>query len=98
MKQSSLHHPLTTPDPRGGKSWEFCGSIHPSVTAAEVSAALLFVIPSAAEFPATPLRDSPRVRFSVRENRMKLANATNLNRKFGKPRDLLCALPTRNCF
>ena len=23
---------------------------------------------------------------------MKLANATNTNRKFGKPRDLLCAL------
>jgi hypothetical protein len=34
----------------------------------------------------------PRVRFSVGENRMKLANATNTNRKFGKPRDLLCAL------
>jgi hypothetical protein len=34
----------------------------------------------------------PRVRFSVGENRMKLANATNPNRKFGKPRDLLCAL------
>jgi hypothetical protein len=28
------------------------------------------------------------VRFSVGENRMKLANATNTNRKFGKPRDL----------
>ena len=28
---------------------------------------------------------------------MKLANATNTNRKFGKPRDLLCALPERNC-
>jgi hypothetical protein len=34
----------------------------------------------------------PRVRFSVGENRMKLANATNTNRKFGKPRDPLCAL------
>jgi hypothetical protein len=32
----------------------------------------------------------PRVRFSVGENRMKLANATNTNRKFGKPRDLQC--------
>jgi hypothetical protein len=31
---------------------------------------------------------NPRVRFSVGENRMKLANATNTNRKFGKPRDL----------
>jgi hypothetical protein len=36
----------------------------------------------------------PRVRFSVGENRMKLANATNLNRKFGKPRDLQFSFPT----
>ncbi len=28
---------------------------------------------------------------------MKLANATEIHRKFGKPRDLLCALPQRNC-
>ncbi len=28
---------------------------------------------------------------------MKLANATNLNRKFGKPRDLLCAFPALKC-
>jgi hypothetical protein len=28
---------------------------------------------------------------------MKLANATNTNRKFGKPRDLPCASPERNC-
>jgi hypothetical protein len=34
------------------------------------------------------------VRFSVGENRMKLANATNLNRKFGKPRDLQFSFPT----
>jgi hypothetical protein len=28
---------------------------------------------------------------------MKLANASNTNRKFGKPRAPLCAPPKRNC-
>ena len=35
----------------------------------------------------------PRVRLSLKERRMKSANATNFNGKFGgaKPRDLQCA-------
>ena len=52
MKRNSFHPPLTTPAPRDCKSWEFCGSVHPSVTAAEVRAALLFVIPPAPPVPA----------------------------------------------
>jgi hypothetical protein len=34
-------------------------------------------------FPATPPHQHPRMRLSVKESRMKLANATNLNRKSG---------------
>jgi hypothetical protein len=44
----------------------------------------LLVIPSEPGFPATLHWTQPRVRFSVRENRMNLANATNLNRKYGE--------------
>ena len=47
---------------------------------------------SVPRFPAT--RHSPAATCAAfsKESRMKSANATNLNRKFGKPRDLLCAL------
>ena len=48
---------------------------------------------------ATLLRDTSRCAVFVGENSMKLAKATNTNRKFGKPRDLLCALtPTKAIF
>jgi hypothetical protein len=79
-------------------------SVRPLVTAAEVSAALTFVIPSAAEGPAV-LFPHPRPLLEVifdraypdfllrriskrplcaafsEESRMKIANATNLDRK-----------------
>jgi hypothetical protein len=43
------------------------------------------VIPTGAnpDFLLRGPRQRPRVRLSVRESRMKLANATNLNRKSG---------------
>ena len=42
-----------------------------------------FVIPSEPGFPATMHRKQQRMRFSVGENRIKFANATNLDRKSG---------------
>ena len=59
-------------------------SVHPSVTAAKVSAALPFVIPSEPGFPATLHWTQPRVLFSVGENRMKSVNANKINRKSGE--------------
>jgi hypothetical protein len=60
-----------------------------------------FVIPTGAYpdfLPRCP-HQCPRVRLSVKESRMKLANATNLDRKSGVAewRDLRCAFPERNC-
>jgi hypothetical protein len=45
--------------------------------------ALSFVIPSVPGFPATQRSTWPRVRLFVKESRMKIANATKLNRKSG---------------
>ena len=58
------------------------------------------VIPTGA-YPDFLLRgphQSPLVRLSVKESRMKIANATKFDRKSGVAqwRDLLCALPSNN--
>ncbi len=80
MKRCSFHLPLTTPAPRGCKSQEFCGSVYPSVTAAEVSAALLFVIPpapacrgSAADLSRRAV-EGPAVRLSHTQLLLKIAS------------------------
>jgi hypothetical protein len=51
-------------------------------------------------FPATRHRTRPRVRLSLKERRMKFANATNFNRKSGAAqwRDLCVDAPSWKCF
>ena len=63
------------------------------MTAAEVSATPPLSSRAKPNFLPRCSETQPRVRFSVGENRMKLANTTNLNRKFGKPRDLQFSEP-----
>jgi len=60
-------------------------SVHPSPPMPRCAAALKLVIPTGAypDFLVRGPHQRPRVRLSFKESRMKLANATNLDRKSG---------------
>jgi hypothetical protein len=64
---------------------QYMTPVHPPPLMPRWATALRFVIPTGA-YPDFLLRgphQRPRVRLSVRESRMNLANATNLHRKSG---------------